>query len=98
MLGGVGVTEGGEGLHGFELELGEGGGLVVGLVDDGLGAHVELALVLALGLVGGEVVEGAAAEEVLDVDLVLLHVVQREPLRVRRGDKYHANYYTTTAS
>lgn len=34
--------------------------------------------------------EGAVAEEVLDVDLVLLHVVQRKSLRVRRGDKYHA--------
>lgn len=33
--------------------------------------------------------EGAIAEEILDVDFVFLHVVQREPLRIGRRDKYH---------
>lgn len=42
--------------------------------------------------------EGTVAEEVLDIDLVLLHVVQREPLRVRRGDKYHAKILSNKTS
>lgn len=68
----IGGTEGRGFPDGLEPVLDEGGVLVVGLVDDGLGAEVELALVLALGLLHGQVVEGAPAVEVLDVDLLLL--------------------------
>ncbi len=65
-------TEGGQVLDGLEAVLDEGRVAVVGLVDEGLGAEIELALVIGLRLVYGEVVEGAAAVEVLDVDLFLL--------------------------
>lgn len=34
--------------------------------------------------------EGTVAEEILDVDLVLLHVIQREALRVGRRYEQHS--------
>lgn len=42
--------------------------------------------------VGVEVVEGAVAEEVLDVDFVFLHVVEVEPLGVGGGNEEHVDY------
>lgn len=76
-------------LHRFELELAQRDVLVVRLEDDVFGAEVELALILALGFAGCEIVEGAVSEEVHDIDLVLLHVVEVEPFGVGRRHEQH---------
>lgn len=83
-------TEDGKSFHGLELELDEWDVLIIRLKDDGLGADVELALVLVLGLVGSKIMERAVAKEILDIDLILLHVIQCEALCV--GWRYEQHF------